>query len=199
MYAVGMVRTANTRESLIEGTRQLLWDRGYLGTSPSAILHCSGVGQGSMYHHFQGKPDLVLAAEKRSAEDMQARIKDAFALDGTPLERITAYLLQEREVLRGCSIGRLASDPEVVADPRLLEPVKETFAVLRDCLSHAITEAQEAGELARDLHPEQIAATLSAVIQGGYVLARGEQSVEPFDRAVNGAVALLRASARETA
>src|SRR4051812_44423200 len=51
----------STSDRLVETTRELLWERGYVGTSPKAIQQRSGVGQGSMYHHFGGKPDLALA------------------------------------------------------------------------------------------------------------------------------------------
>nr|WP_240955951.1 TetR/AcrR family transcriptional regulator [Streptomyces thermoviolaceus] len=176
---------------MIEGTRQLLWDRGYVGTSPTAILRRSGVGQGSMYHHFRGKSDLVLAAERRSAELMQAQVREVFSGEGTGLQRIVAYLLLQRDVLRGCSVGRLAGDPEIVADDELRAPVRETFAVLNRCLSEAVAEAQAAGELDARLRPEETAAALAAVIQGGYALARAEQSTEPFDRAIHGALDLL--------
>ncbi|WP_435810587.1 TetR family transcriptional regulator [Streptomyces thermoviolaceus] len=187
----GVERSSDTKDRLIEGTRQLLWDRGYVGTSPTAILRRSGVGQGSMYHHFRGKSDLVLAAERRSAELMQAQVREVFSGEGTGLQRIVAYLLLQRDVLRGCSVGRLAGDPEIVADDELRAPVRETFAVLNRCLSEAVTEAQAAGELDARLRPEETAAALAAVIQGGYALARAEQSTEPFDRAIHGALDLL--------
>ncbi|GGV72166.1 TetR/AcrR family transcriptional regulator [Streptomyces thermoviolaceus] len=187
----GVERSSDTKDRLIEGTRQLLWDRGYVGTSPTAILRRSGVGQGSMYHHFRGKSDLVLAAERRSAELMQAQVREVFSGEGTGLQRIVAYLLLQRDVLRGCSVGRLAGDPEIVADDELRAPVRETFAVLNRCLSEAVVEAQAAGELDARLRPEQTAAALAAVIQGGYALARAEQSTEPFDRAIHGALDLL--------
>jgi AcrR family transcriptional regulator len=191
-------RIADARERLIEGTRELLWDRGYLGTSPTAILRRSGVGQGSMYHHFQGKPDLALAAEQRSASVMQKQIRDTFAAGGTGFERISAYLLQKRDVLRGCCVGRLAADPEVIGDDGLREPVRETFAVLHRCLTQTIEEGQAAGEFDENLPADQTASALAAVIQGGYALARAEQSVVPFDDAVQGALALFRASVRTT-
>ena len=187
----GVERSSDTKDRLIEGTRQLLWDRGYVGTSPTAILRRSGVGQGSMYHHFRGKSDLVLAAERRSAELMQAQVREVFSGEGTGLQRIVAYLLLQRDVLRGCSVGRLAGDPEIVADDELRAPVRETFAVLNRCLSEAVAEAQAAGELDARLRPEETAAALAAVIQGGYALARAEQSTEPFDRAIQGALDLL--------
>ncbi|MYZ14653.1 helix-turn-helix domain-containing protein, partial [Streptomyces sp. SID337] len=46
MYSVFM----STPERLIESTRELLWERGYVGTSPKAIQQHAGAGQGSMYH-----------------------------------------------------------------------------------------------------------------------------------------------------
>src|SRR5215469_11686690 len=147
MYHRAMsARQDDARERLIEGTRELLWDRGYVGTSPTAIWRASGVGQGSMYHHFQGKPDLVLAAERRTAEVMQQQVRESFARAGSAYERISAYLLRERDALRGCPIGRLVADPEIAADERLREPVRETFAVLHACLVSAIEDGKAAGE-----------------------------------------------------
>ncbi|SOE25581.1 transcriptional regulator, TetR family [Streptomyces sp. OK228] len=45
MYSAFM----STPERLIESTRELLWERGYVGTSPKAIQEHAGAGQGSMY------------------------------------------------------------------------------------------------------------------------------------------------------
>jgi TetR/AcrR family transcriptional repressor of nem operon len=62
----------DTRDHLIESTRELLWERGYVGTSPRAIQQRAGAGQGSMYHHFAGKRALALAAIERSAAELLA-------------------------------------------------------------------------------------------------------------------------------
>jgi len=188
----------DARDRLIEGTRELLWERGYVGTSPTAILARSGVGHGSMYHHFAGKPDLVLAAEQRSAALMQQQIAETFAVDGTALDRVSGYLRRERDVLRGCSVGRLTADPDVIADDVLRAPIRETFEVLHEHLRRTIAEGVAAGEFADDLDIDEIASTIAAVIQGGYALSRAAQAVEPFDRAVRGVLALLRASAPHT-
>ncbi|WP_405021353.1 TetR/AcrR family transcriptional regulator [Kitasatospora sp. NBC_00070] len=185
----------STPERLIESTRELLWERGYVGTSPKAIQERAGVGQGSMYHHFTGKPDLALAAIQRSADQRMALAEEQFSAPGTPVERIAGYLRRERDVLRGCPVGRLTQDPDVVADPALRAPVAETFRHLRGRLAAVLTEGQALGELDPTLDVEDTAATVAAVIQGGYVLARAEGSVEPFHHAVEGVVALLAARA----
>ncbi|MEU7104382.1 TetR/AcrR family transcriptional regulator [Streptomyces stramineus] len=184
-----------TSERLIESTRRLLWERGYTGTSPKAIQQDAGAGQGSMYHHFRGKPDLALAAIRRTADEMLAKAEEQFAGPGTALERISAYLLRERDVLKGCPIGRLAQDPDIVADPELRRPVDETFDRLRGRLAEVLTEGRERGELGDTLDPEDTASTVVAVLQGGYVLARAAGSTESYRQAVQGVLGLLAAHA----
>lgn len=181
----------DTRDQLIDSTRELLWERGYVGTSPKAIQQRAGAGQGSMYHHFSGKRALALEAVRRSADELLAAADAQLRGPGTAVERITAYLRREREVLRGCPIGRLTQDPEVVADPELRAPVDETLTRLRARLAEVLEEGQAAGELPAGLDPAALAATVVAVLQGGYVLARAAGTPEPFDQAVSGVLALL--------
>ncbi|MFJ3903068.1 TetR/AcrR family transcriptional regulator [Streptomyces sp. NPDC090025] len=198
------VMSANTSERLIEATRELLWERGYVGTSPRAVQQAAGAGQGSMYHHFSGKPALALAAIRRTAEELRAaaeRALDGDGVDGggdnggdgdtTAYRRIEAYLLRERDVLRGCPVGRLTMDPEVMASPELRAPVDETLAWLRGRIAGIVQEGVDGGEFAASLDPEQIAATVVATLQGGYVLARATGSPDAFDTAVRGLLALL--------
>lgn len=191
-----MILSMDTRERLIASTRELLWERGYVGTSPKAIQARSGAGQGSMYHHFHGKPDLALAAISRSAEELRSRAEAQFSGPGTVVERITAYLRRERDVLKGCPVGRLTQDPDVMADPDLRRPVEDTFTWLTDRLTGLLAEGRGNGELAPGLDPVGTATALVAVLQGGYVLARAADSAEVFGRAVDGALGLLTAHIR---
>jgi TetR/AcrR family transcriptional repressor of nem operon len=182
--------TPTARERLLDATAQQLWEKGYAATSPADIQRAAGVGQGSMYHHFAGKPDLARAAIERLASDLERETQTALA-DRAPLERALAYLDREREPLRGCRVGRLLADADVVEDPLLREPVAGTLARVQSELADALREAQRDGTLDPALEPDELAATLAAVVQGGYVLARAEQDPAPFDRAIAGARALL--------
>ncbi|MFF9133271.1 TetR/AcrR family transcriptional regulator [Streptomyces sp. NPDC014806] len=181
----------STSERLIESTRELLWERGYVGTSPKAILERAGAGQGSMYHHFKGKPDLALAAIRRTAGEMRTTAGEVFDGPGTPYERIAAYLTRERDVLRGCPVGRLTMDPDVVASAELRAPVDETIAWVKDRLAALVEEGKAQGQFAAGLDSAEIAATIVATVQGGYVLARASGSPAAFDAAVRGLLALL--------
>ncbi|MFE1950458.1 TetR/AcrR family transcriptional regulator [Streptomyces sp. NPDC059524] len=187
MYSEGM----STQERLVEATRELLWERGYVGTSPKAILQRAGVGQGSMYHHFTGKQDLALAAIRRTGAELRAAVDRLLDTDTSAYARIEAYLLRERDVLRGCPVGRLTMDPDVIADPELRAPVDETIAYIEGRLAAIVQEGVDSGEFAPRLVPAEIAATVLATVQGGYVLARASGATEAFDGAVRGLLSLL--------
>ncbi|EFF89716.1 TetR-family transcriptional regulator [Streptomyces sp. e14] len=185
----------STQERLIESTRELLWERGYVGTSPKAILERAGAGQGSMYHHFRGKSDLALTAIRRTCTELLATADALLTGPGTPYERIEAYLRRERDVLRGCPVGRLTMDPEIVASAELRAPVDETLDALRERLAQVVEEGKESGLFPPHLDGEEIAATVLATVQGGYVLARAAGSPAAFDTGVRGLLSLLRADA----
>jgi TetR/AcrR family transcriptional regulator, transcriptional repressor for nem operon len=191
-------RQVDTRERLIESTRELLWERGYVGTSPRAIQERSGAGQGSMYHHFQGKPGLARAAITRSAGDLRSRAEAVFTGPGTVAQRVAAYLRLERDALKGCPVGRLTQDRDVMADPQLRSPVQDTFAWLTARLAGLLAEGRASGELDPGLDPLATATALVAVLQGGYVLARAAGSAEIYTQAVDGALGLLARHLRST-
>jgi hypothetical protein len=80
----------------------------------------------------------------------------------------------------------------VIADPVLRAPVADTFGWLRARLAEIIAGGKESGEYPAGLDPDRTAATVAAVLQGGYVLARAAGSDEPFELAVEGLVDLLK-------
>ena len=183
----------STRERLIESTRALLWERGYVATSPKNIQQLADAGQGSMYHHFSGKEELARVAVDRTAEEMRTVVDAVLSGPGTALERISAYLRRERDVLKGCPIGRLTQDPDVMATPLLVAPVEETFTWLRERLAALVAEGVAEGEIRDGIDPAATAATIVATLQGGYVLARAADNPKTFQLAVDGVLALLAA------
>lgn len=181
-------------DKLIQTTQALLWERGYVGTSPRAIQDLAGVGQGSMYHHFRSKAALAQAAEERMASDLVDEIGQLLDGPGDPFDRVLGYLRMERNILKGCRIGRLTADPEVIVDPALRKPLEDTFAWITARLAALLQDVRADGRLPPGIDPQALAATVLAVRQGGYVLARAANSTLPFEQAVDGLISLLAAS-----
>jgi len=174
------------RERLIDATAELLQRDGFSAMSPAAIQRRAGVGQGSMYHHFPGKAELARVALERNAGRLLAAADTSLGRSGSPIERVVAYLERDRDPLLGCPVGRLAQDREVVEDRSLRRPLCELFCALERRIGCILAEDREIEA------PAELAAAVVAVLQGGYVLARAAGEREPFDRAISGAVRLLR-------
>jgi AcrR family transcriptional regulator len=187
MYTAGV----DSRQRIIESTQELLWERGYTGTSPKAIQARASVGQGSMYHHFASKQVLAAIALESSASTACAEAEAVLNAEGPALERICRYLLKPREVLRGCRIGQMAQDPEIACTTQLRSPVTVAFATQQELIEQTLAEARASGELRADVDPAAIAATLMAVLQGAYTLARAQGSEHAFHRAIWGFLLML--------
>ncbi|VXB97254.1 TetR/AcrR family transcriptional regulator [Aeromicrobium sp. 9AM] len=183
----------SAREQLTEAMAELLWERGYAATSPRDVMARAGVGQGSMYHHFSGKHDLAVETFTEVAEVLTEG-SSVLEGDGSPLDRLKGYLSVPRPGTRGCRIGRMTQDPQVVADAELIAIVANAFDIALGRWEQAIADAIAAGELPTSVVPADLARTLAAVIQGGYVLARAKGDQAPMDAAVRGAVSLLDAA-----
>lgn len=183
----------DTKSRLVDATQELLWERGYAATSPKDILSRANAGQGSMYHHFSGKQDLAIAALEASATVMRQHADALLHGEGTATERLVAYLERQRDSLRGCRMGRMTYDADVIATPELLKPISDTLAWLVETIGSVISEGIDAGEFPPDADAHRLASMVVATVQGGYVLARAQQEPAEFDAAVQGATALLRA------
>lgn len=181
----------STRDALLAATRELLWERGYEATSPNQILERSGVGKGSLYHHFRNKKELARAA----LEQIEAMLTDTFDrlfdADLPVAERIERGLAGCRDVLKGCPLGRMAGDP-AIADDELREPAARYFDHLQRRITGALQEAGDSGEIRLPADPAGIATALIASLQGGYVLSRLQNDPRHLRDAVRYTLTMFR-------
>jgi len=145
-----------------------------------------------MYYHFAGKETLALTALTANADALTARVETALRGRGSAARRIHAFLSMQREVLRGCPVGRMVSEPDVLESTVLFEVLTRTFQQTRDLLVAVVADGVQRRELRPDIDPAELADTVMAVVQGGYVLARAAGDAKPYHRAVRGARALVR-------
>lgn len=180
------------KDLLIKTMQELMWTRGYSNTSPKEIQHLSGVGQGSMYHHFKGKADLARQTILRNAEELQQEISGILHTQKSARERIENYLLRDRDVLAGCRMGGLAQDSEVIRDDSLREPIANNFEWLIDELEAVLQAGKTAGEFSAELNVKFTALTIISVMQGAFVIARVTQSEAYYRQAIAGVIAMLK-------
>jgi TetR/AcrR family transcriptional repressor of nem operon len=124
------------------------------------------------------------------ADEMRQNIYPVLHSDKLALERIRDYLLMPREELRGCRIGRITQE-QVIAQNNLRDPIIAYFAYVEQELAEVLVQAQQEGTLSKNVSTTDLAATLIAIVQGGYVLARAFQDPECMHQAIRGALALI--------
>lgn len=165
----------NTRELLLEATKELLWERGYDAMSPNDIIQRSGVGKGSFYHHFKGKKALAIAALELRADELVEEFEGIFSTNEHWLDQLDKYFSIKRYALKGCRMGRVILDPSF-EDPELLAPAKRYFSYILKRFQSILAEAQQKGELPLELDPLDMASTIMSVLQGIYMVSRATQN-----------------------
>ena len=184
------------RDRMVASAVALLARRGLQATSFSEVLQHSGAPRGSVYHHFPEGKDQMIGAALDAAGARAIDLLDQKA--GAPAEEIAAWFLHIwREVLirgkfeAGCAVLAVA----VAADsPELLDHTASVFRTWR----RKLTDLLELGGL-QAADASKFAATLVASSEGAVVLARAEQSMEPFELVAEQLLAQVRALSRDGA
>jgi AcrR family transcriptional regulator len=163
---------------MVASAAELLARRGLQATSFSEVLERSGAPRGSVYHHFPAGKDQMIGSALDAAGARAIELLDRKA--GEPAEDVTRWFLHIwHEVLvrsnfeAGCAVLAVAVAAE---SPELLKHTAQIFRTWR----RRIAELLEQGGLRPD-DAARFAATLVASSEGAVVLARAEQSIEPFD------------------
>src|SRR3954469_10334887 len=76
---------------MVSGAVRLLAQQGLQATSFSEVLQLTGAPRGSIYHHFPGGKDQLVAAAVDAAGDHAMRVLDGLA--GSSPEKITETFL----------------------------------------------------------------------------------------------------------
>jgi TetR/AcrR family transcriptional repressor of lmrAB and yxaGH operons len=189
-----MVR--GVRERMVASAVDLLARRGLQATSFSEVLEHSGAPRGSDYHLFPGGKDQMIGSALDAAGTRAIELLDRKA--GAPAEDVATWFLHIwREVLirgkfeAGCAVLAVAV---AAGSPELLDQTALVFRTWR----RRLAELLEQGGL-RPADAQRFAAMLVASSEGAVVLARAEQSLEPFDLVAEQLVEQVRALSRQAA
>jgi AcrR family transcriptional regulator len=83
-------RSQATREALIAAARGLFAERGYAAVGTEEIVRRAGVTRGALYHHFEGKRDLLRAVYEQIESEFAGRLMEAVPSDAGSLETLGA-------------------------------------------------------------------------------------------------------------
>jgi len=168
-----------TKRRMLASAAEVLRERGAAGVTIDEVLSRSGAPRGSVYHHFPGGRNQILAEALQFAGDsMSTAIGDA-ASQG-PMALLTEFVDLWEDVLRvsdfaaGCPVvaAAISTSDE---DPRLCHEAAQIFDRWRSALTRSFV-ADGFG----DSQAAALATTMLAAIEGAVILCRSLRSAQPL-------------------
>jgi AcrR family transcriptional regulator len=174
----------SVRDQMVDSAVILLAARGLDGTSFTEVLSASGAPRGSIYHHFPGGKDELIAAAIEVAGGRAVALLQSFE-GRSPVEIVDGFFAMWRAVLErsqftaGCSVlaVTVAGSHRSSGDPDgLLRAAGQVFRSWQSALAAVLAAGGVPAAAA-----EPFATLLIAASEGAVALSRAEQNYGPFD------------------
>ena len=174
---------------MVNATIKLLSRQGYHGTGLNEIVAEAQAPKGSMYHHFPGgKEQLVAEAIMFAGEYVTNRIR-AGASSVEVAEILTDRLvrrLEKTSFTDGCAIASSTLDVAPISEP-VRAACASTFADWQDVLVSRLVD-----EGAADADAQRAATVVIAAVEGALVLSRATADTTALQRVRESLPQLLR-------
>lgn len=187
-----MGRTAtDTKATLIETAKDLIWQNSYASVSVDDICNAAGAKKGSFYHYFPSKVELAIAALDDHFKETKTIFDDVFSPTRPAYERFEllahAAIENQRMTLEkygkvcGCPFATLGSEmagqedkisEKIIGFVHLMQRYYET--TLRDLVSE--------GHLPKNTNIQDKAEDIATYIIGQFMMARVNNSLEHLER-----------------
>ena len=186
-------------DHVVNGAKDVFWQRGYAATSLRELKDELGVLPGSLYGAFGDKHALFLRALERYADDTREAAA-SLQTDGPVLPRIRELLANVLAAARtapgrGCMLGNTATEL-LPRDEAAGHVIRGAFRTLEGAIEQALATAQQAGEIREDVDCGAQARLLVTLMQGLHVVARAEPDPYRLDDVIHITLASLTPPSR---
>jgi TetR/AcrR family transcriptional repressor of nem operon len=170
----------SNKDKLISSAMDLFHQQGFRLTSIDDLLIASGVCRSNFYYHFKSKEALGLVVLQRKIEEIHSLVVEP------TLGRVNMPIQQQIEALfyrmidycksydfdRGCFFGQVILESE--SEQPLFQLSMKFFKDLEIQLSALIKLGLEEQQyVLNGIEPEEFAAAVISLLQGGILLAKG--------------------------
>jgi AcrR family transcriptional regulator len=161
-------RALHTRQRLLDATERLLGERSVRDISVVEIARKAGTSPATFYQYFKDVSDATLRLAEQAAEEMPAVLE---LIDGSwrgqrgldTARAIVEAFVRHWDAHRAVLLVRnLAADE---GDRRFTKVRRQALAPVLDHLARKVSESQESGRIAADVHPYAAAAALASILE----------------------------------
>ena len=182
MPANTLTKGARTRQQIVEAAATIFNQRGFEGSTLSALMEATGLEKGGIYRHFSGKEELASEAFDymwQTARDL--RLAGLNGLTGVTWLKayISNFVNNRSPVAGGCPILNTAIDADD-GNPMLRAKVTKALKSWRCRLRTVIENGAQSGEIRPDVDARAAATLIVATLEGALMMSRIERTYEPL-------------------
>ena len=186
----------SNRDWIVERTAVLLKTGGYLRTPLSEIMEATGMPKGGIYHHFESRDELALAAFRHSANEIGGGLEKRLEGVTSARQKLAIMVRYPLETYwkGGCPVGNLAIEADD-AHKDLAKVARKAMDWMIALFEGVIRDGIKAGELAKvDARAEAI--RMVSAIEGGILLANLYKDASYLESIVTGLERDIRSGLR---
>lgn len=185
---------AKTREHILAEAENLVFARGYSGTSIDDVLKATGLTKGAFFYHFSSKKELARALLERFWERDFGHLRDlaekAKALGDEPLQTVLIYfkLLEQTAGERTgpgsqkCLFAIYLYEGEQL-DEDIHKLIRGGFGEWEEMLISLLAPVFELRSPRLDVTARELAEMAIELLEGGFILSQVNDDTEPLARA----------------
>ena len=173
----------NTKEKILTATEQLIYKKGYTGTSINDILDETATGKGQFYYYFDSKKEATLAVIDNHVKIWQTHLLNGIlSRDESPLANLKEMLdwiysdHAQKKIYYGCPVGNLVIELSAL-DEDFRKPLEQLFSDLQKKIAENLSALT--GLLVKQNLPA--AHAIIAQIQGSLVLLKVTQDLNVLE------------------
>jgi TetR/AcrR family transcriptional regulator, transcriptional repressor for nem operon len=168
-----------TRNKIVEKAQQLLWQRGYEGTSLNDLVGEMGLSKGAFFHYYPNKQAVSRQViDKYVAEQFKAplekSLREAASIKAGVLKWIEGFYetYKAQDFRGGCLLGNMALELSDRSEADR-ETIKGHFLDIENMLASALKPLAEEGRLL--VEPRQFARLLLGALEGVTMMAKAHK------------------------
>jgi AcrR family transcriptional regulator len=182
MPRITRARADARHRQILEAALACFAQRGFHKTTMQDVVEQSGLSAGSIYCHFAGKRDIIVAVVEERHRRERALLQRAFdkesfaaAVDQLAADFVAALRAPEERAWRRLTVQLWA---ESLHDRRLAVAVRDGVDRPKTMLARMVQRAKARGELPRTLDADAMARLLIAFFQGMVLQLTWDASVD---------------------
>ncbi len=173
---------------LLEKGINVLWCKGYHGTSVNDIVNEADVPKGSFYFYFDSKEDFVVKALEKYFNQMFVPLKNILEdIKISPKQRLINFYEYRNEIMiekMQCKMGCLASNignEMSEHSEKIRNKIVQFEEVIKSTITKVFIEAQKTKEIDSNYEANKIVDFIEDAGKGAMITMKEKQSAEPLE------------------